>query len=112
MVDVINKFDFDPNSAKRAVEMANRAGGVIAKRYGSYENVKRTLAEDPVGAAADLSTLLGVGAIGTGSQVLSRASTLTNPLTAVTAPVTAVARRGQAKMTKQQKLNAVRDDNA
>lgn len=110
VVDVINKFDFDPNSAKRAVEMANRAGGVIAKRYGNYENVKRTLAEDPVGAAADLSTLLGVGAIGTGSQVLSRASTLTNPLTAVTAPVTAVARRGQAKMTKQQKLNAVRDD--
>jgi hypothetical protein len=109
VVDVINKFDFDPNSAKRAVEMANRAGGAIAKRYGSYENVKRTLAEDPVGAAADLSTLLGVGAIGTGSQVLSRASTLTNPLTAVTAPVTAVARRGQAKMTKQQKLNAVRD---
>jgi hypothetical protein len=110
VVDVINKFDFDPNSAKRAVEMANRAGGAIAKRYGSYENVKRTLAEDPVGAAADLSTLLGVGAMGTGSQVLSRASTLTNPLTAVTAPVTAVARRGQAKMTKQQKLNAVRDD--
>jgi hypothetical protein len=110
VVDVINKFDFDPNSAKRAVEMANRAGGVIAKRYGSYENVKRTLAEDPVGAAADLSTLLGVGALGTGSQVLSRASTLTNPLTAVTAPVTAVAKRGQAKMTKQQKLNAVRDD--
>jgi hypothetical protein len=109
VVDVINKFDFDPNSAKRAVEMANRAGGAIAKRYGSYENVKRTLAEDPVGAAADLSTLLGVGAIGTGSQVLSRASTLTNPLTAVTAPVTAVARRGQAGMTKQQKLNAVRD---
>ena len=109
VVDVINKFDFDSNSAKRAVEMANRAGGVIAKRYGSYENVKRTLAEDPVGAAADLSTLLGVGAIGTGSQVLSRASTLTNPLTAVTAPVTAVARRGQAGMTKQQKLNAVRD---
>jgi hypothetical protein len=110
VVDVINKFDFDSNSAKRAVEMANRAGGVIAKRYGSYENVKRTLAEDPVGAAADLSTLLGVGALGTGSQVLSRASTLTNPLTAVTAPVTAVAKRGQAKMTKQQKLNAVRDD--
>ena len=110
VVDVINKFDFDPNSAKRAVEMANRAGGAIAKRYGSYENVKRTLAEDPVGAAADLSTLLGVGAIGTGSQVLSRASTLTNPLTAVTAPVGALARRGQAKMTKQQKLNAVRDD--
>lgn len=109
VVDVVNKFDFDPDSAKRAVEMANRAGGAIAKRYGSYENVKRTLAEDPVGAAADLSTLLGVGAIGTGSQVLSRASTLTNPLTAVTAPVGAVAKRGQAKMTKQQKLNAVRD---
>lgn len=109
VVDVINKFDFDPDAAKRAVEAANRAGGALADRYGSYENVKRTLAEDPVGAAADLSTLLGVGAVGTGSQALGRASTLTNPLTAVTAPVGAVARRGQAGMTKQQKLNAVRD---
>lgn len=109
VVDVINKFDFDPDAAKRAVEAANRAGGALANRYGSYENVKRTLAEDPVGAAADLSTLLGVGAVGTGSQALGRASTLTNPLTAVTAPVGAVARRGQAGMTKQQKLNAVRD---
>lgn len=109
VVDVINKFDFDPDAAKRAVEAANRAGGALADRYGSYENVKRTLAEDPVGAAADLSTLFGVGAVGTGSQALGRASTLTNPLTAITAPVGAVARRGQAGMTKQQKLNAVRD---
>ncbi len=109
VVDVINKFDFDPDAAKRAVDAANRAGGALANRYGSYENVKRTLAEDPVGAAADLSTLLGVGAMGTGSQALGRASTLTNPLTAVTAPVTTVAKRGQAKMVKQQKINAVRD---
>jgi hypothetical protein len=110
VVDVINKLDFDPDAAKRAIKVANRAGGYFADRFGSYENIKRTLAEDPVGAAADLSTLLGFGATVTGSQALGRASTLTNPLTAVTAPVTAVAKRGQAKMTKQQKLNAVRDD--
>lgn len=109
VVDVINKFDFDPDAAKRAVAAANRAGGALADRYGSYENVKRTLAEDPVGAAADLSTLLGFGATATGSQALGRASTLTNPLTAVTAPVTTVAKRGQAKMTKLQAQNAVRD---
>jgi hypothetical protein len=31
------------------------------ERYGSYEGIKRTFAEDPVGAAADLSTLLTGG---------------------------------------------------
>jgi hypothetical protein len=109
VVDVINKLDWDPDGAKRAVAAANRVGGALADRYGSYENIKRTLAEDPVGAAADLSTLLGVGATATGSQALGRASTLTNPLTAVTAPVTTVAKRGQARMTKLQAQNAVRD---
>jgi hypothetical protein len=109
VVDVINKLDFDPDAAKRAVDAAKRAGGALANRYGNYENIKRTLAEDPVGAAADLSTLLGVGAMGTGSQALGRASTLTNPLTAVTAPVTTIAKRGQAKMSKLQAQNAVRD---
>jgi hypothetical protein len=57
-VNFINQFDANPAAATRAIEAANAAGGLIKDRYGSYEGIKRTLAEDPVGAVADLSTLL------------------------------------------------------
>ena len=61
-VNFINQFDGNPEASKRAVEMANAVGGLYKERYGTYEGIKRTLAEDPVGAAADLSTLLTGGA--------------------------------------------------
>jgi hypothetical protein len=56
-------------------------------RYGSYEGIKRTFAEDPVGAAADLSTLLTgggaaatkLGATQTGAA-LSRTGAAINPM--------------------------------
>lgn len=96
VVSFIDKFDADPAATQRAVDMAQRMGGVLADRYGSYESIKRTFAEDPVGAAGDLSTLLTGGAAVTGAARmpavaagLERAATLTNPLTAVTAPAQA-----------------------
>jgi len=61
-VNFINQFEGNPAAATRAIEAANAAGGLIKDRYGSYEGIKRTLAEDPVGAAADISTLLTGGA--------------------------------------------------
>jgi hypothetical protein len=61
-VNFINQFEGNPNAAVRAVEAANAVGGMYKDRYGSYESIKRTLAEDPVGASADLSTLLTGGA--------------------------------------------------
>ena len=45
----------------QAVQMANAVGGIYKDRYGDYESIKRTIAEDPVGAMADLSTLLTGG---------------------------------------------------
>ena len=56
-------------------------------RYGSYEGIKRTFAEDPVGAVADLSTLLTgggaaatkLGATQTGAA-LSRGGAAINPM--------------------------------
>ncbi|MCL1939862.1 MAG: hypothetical protein FWG04_04295 [Desulfovibrionaceae bacterium] len=49
----------------------------FSKRYGSYEDFKKTLADDPVGVAADISMLFtaGGGALRTavkGSTVVSR----------------------------------------
>lgn len=86
VVSFVNQFN--PEAARRAVQAATAVGGLYKDRYGSYEAIKRTFAEDPVGAAADLSTLLsgaGVvaarvpGAAGTASA-LTRAGRLTNPL--------------------------------
>lgn len=40
-------------------DTASAAGKFLVDRYGSVEGIKKTLATDPVGVAADLSTILG-----------------------------------------------------
>jgi len=125
VVDFVNRFEANPEAGRQVLEAARAAGGVIADRYGSYENIKRTLAEDPVGAAADLSTLLtgGAGVVRGVSKfapaavptatTLERAATLTNPISAVTIPAQKALAFKEAvlpgKLTRQQELNAVRD---
>jgi hypothetical protein len=118
-VNFINQFEGNPAAATRAVEAANAAGGMLKDRYGSYEGIKRTLAEDPVGAVADLSTLLTGGSAATTriapalSKTLQTASVVTNPLSAVTRPaqmaLSAKEKLFPSQLTKQQELNAVRD---
>lgn len=118
-VNFINQFEGNPNAAVRAVEAANAVGGMFKDRYGSYEGIKRTLAEDPVGAAADLSTLLTGGSMAASrvapnvSRSLQTAATYTNPLSAVTKPAQAALAAKEKffpnALSKQQELNAVRD---
>jgi len=73
---------------------AARAGvaDFFANRYGGYENLKRTVAEDPIGFLGDLSTVLTGGAVGAGklgatstAGALTKAATYTNPLTPIAA---------------------------
>jgi len=119
VVKFVNQFDASPEAAARAVEAANAVGGMYKDRYGSYEGIKRTLAEDPVGAAADLSTLLTGGSMATSriapnvSQGLQSAAVAANPLSAVTKPAqAALALKEQflpSPLTKQKEVNAVRD---
>lgn len=93
VVNFIDQFDTSPEATQRAVQTANTIGGMYKDRYGSYEGIKRTFAEDPVGAAADLSTLLSgggtaattLGATKTGAA-MSRAGAIINPMRPV-APV-------------------------
>lgn len=98
LVDLVNQIDNKPEAAKRAVDAANAVGGFYKDRYGSVEALKNTLATDPVGAAADLSTLFTGGASATtrvapaASKVLGTAAKYTNPL----APVTTAAGYGLA----------------
>jgi hypothetical protein len=98
VVDFVNKFAANPQAAQQAVQVANAVGGMYKDRYGSIEGIKNTFATDPVGAVADLSTLLSGGAAATGrvapaaSKMLSTAATYTNP----TAPISAAAGYGAA----------------
>ena len=98
LVDMVNQIDNNPEAAKRAVDAANAVGGMFKDRYGSVEALKNTLATDPVGAAADLSTLFTGGASATArvaptaSKVMGTVGKYTNPL----APVTAAAGYGLA----------------
>jgi hypothetical protein len=61
-VDFITQLDANPDVVKQAVATANDVGGHMAARYGGWEELKRTIAEDPVGAALDISALLSGGA--------------------------------------------------
>ena len=117
VVDFVNSFSSDPSNAERAVAAANAVGGMYKDRYGDYESIKRTIAEDPVGAAADLSTLFSGGALATAkiaptvSQGLTKAATVTNPLSVVTKPVEMYAKSKNALLQGQKQTNVVRDAN-
>jgi hypothetical protein len=86
-----------PDKAQEFIQKANAVGGVYRDRYGSVESLKNTIATDPVGFAADVSTLTGVGAAaapGRAGQVLGTVSRVTDPMRAVTAPIAATGRVG------------------
>jgi hypothetical protein len=100
VVDFVNSFSSNPQNAQRAVAAANQFGGAMKDRYGSLAALERTFMTDPVGAAADLSTLFGVGggALKAGArlgvpgaraagEVASELGRVTNPLAPVAAAV-------------------------
>lgn len=89
----IDKLDPNQESLKRAVNTANAVGGFFKNRYGSEEGIKNTLATDPVGTAADLSTLFSGGAgvagkipqLGKAATAMRIGAEYTNPINAATA---------------------------
>lgn len=108
--DFVNKYDWNPQARERAVQTAQQVGGVYKQRYGSVEALKRTIAKDPVGAMADLSTLLSGGAgiarvgakatarvappvsaaAGRTANVMARTAAATNPVSALTKPAAVI----------------------
>ena len=73
---------------RRSVATADAVGQALKGRYGSIDALKKTVETDPVGAVADLSTVLGGGAsvlpkASKASQLLRAGAEATNPLNAV-----------------------------
>lgn len=68
---------------------ANAVGEYFSDRYGGMENLKRTIADDPVGFAADFGSILTLGAgttaraAMTGGKVAKVAENLAHPVQAV-----------------------------
>jgi len=92
----INDLDANPQAAERAMRTAQQFGGQMADRYGTYDAIKNTLATDPVGFAADMSTLLSGG-----SSVAARAGRTgpagaLNKMAQVTNPVNVLKPAGRA----------------
>jgi hypothetical protein len=79
----INSLDTNPEATKRAVRTAQQVGGFYKQRYGSEEALKRTIAKDPVGAVADLSTILsgGAGVVRAGGKAVAKVAPRTAPAT-------------------------------
>lgn len=79
---------------RKIIDLSKAIGGAYAQRYGSEQALKNTMATDPVGFLADVSTLFtGVGAAatragatGTG-RVLTTTARRIDPLRPVIAPI-------------------------
>ena len=71
-----------PDKAQEFIEKANAVGGVYRDRYGSVEALKNTIATDPVGFLADVSTVAAPAAAlpGRAGQVAATVSRYTDPL--------------------------------
>jgi hypothetical protein len=80
---------------------AEAVGQFFADRYGGIENVRKTLAQDPVGFAADVATVLtaggglaarGPGLVGKVGKVATAAGRVVDPLSAAAKVVSPLAR--------------------
>jgi hypothetical protein len=60
-VDAIPGVEMDPEAKSERERYADAMGAALKGRYGGIEELKNTLATDPVGAAADLAAVLGGG---------------------------------------------------
>lgn len=90
---------YKPEFAEQSDAAFSAAVDHYTKTYGSWENAKRYIAENPVHFLADVSMVFGGGAAaarGAGmartGRVLQAAETATNPLTPIIAPIQAAGR--------------------
>ena len=81
-------IDYNPEATQRSVQSANAVGQYAKKRFGGVEEIKNTLATDPVGALGDVSMLLSGGGMAAAkigklqqlAKALETAGNVTNPL--------------------------------
>ena len=99
------RFIKNPEAAKQLIAKADAFGGAMKQRYGSYQALLNTIATDPAGFLADVSTLFGsaaagarrVGAAESVVRPLETTARVTDPISAL-APVVAATAKGGARV--------------
>jgi hypothetical protein len=91
----VDYLDSDPKAAERASAVAKAVGGEYAENYGSWEAIKRSIAERPVSTIADLSLLLsgGAGVARLGAKATAAAPSVSAPLASTASMLQTGARR-------------------
>lgn len=92
---IVDYFDSDPEAATRASAAAKAVGGEYAKNYGSWEAIKRSIAERPVSTISDLSLLLsgGAGIAKLGAKATTAVPSVSAPLASTASMLQTGARR-------------------
>lgn len=77
---------------------ADQLGDYLLNRYGSWENIKKTAYEDPVGFSLDLSTGLGIGGVGLKLAGLPKTAGVVSKAAEITAGVPII--KGTSKIVE------------
>lgn len=85
---------------EQSIDMARKVGQFMVDRYGSEEAVKETLATDPVGAAADVASVLTGGGAALKGVGMTKAGTALSKAGAAVEPVSAAV-KGTAAATQK-----------
>lgn len=93
VVDFVNRFEINPQASQRAVKTADAIGQFYKDRYGSAEGIKNAVATDPVGVAADVSTVLagGAGLARAAANLTANAPKISNALASIASKTSALA---------------------
>jgi hypothetical protein len=93
--DFVDSFDANPEAAARATAAARAIGGEYADKYGTWEGIKRSIAEQPVSTISDLSLLLsgGAGAARLGAKATTKAPAVSSTLSDAASMLQTGARR-------------------
>jgi hypothetical protein len=93
--DFVDSFDANPEAAARATAAARAIGGEYADKYGTWEGIKRSIAEQPVSTISDLSLLLsgGAGAAKLGAKATTKAPAVSSALSDAASMLQTGARR-------------------
>jgi hypothetical protein len=91
----VDYLDSDPEAAARASAVAKAVGGEYAQNYGSWEAIKRSIAERPVSTISDLSLLLsgGAGAARLGAKATTKVPAVSSTLSDAASMLQTGARR-------------------
>ena len=83
-----------PANKQRDVDTLQQVKQMLADKYGGYENLKRTLSNEPIGALADLSTVLtgGGGLMARGPGMVGRVGNAVKAAGAATEPLSLMGR--------------------